>query len=62
MYVEDYQKDTLFYVTDLNTSILSVKNLVDGKLEFGAITIEDLVFKLKTYKEYRKNKFRCFYC
>ncbi len=50
VYVEDYQKDTLFYVNDLNTSILSVKNLLNGKLEFGAISIKELNFKLKTYK------------
>ncbi len=50
VFVEDYKKDTLFYVNDLNTSILSVKNLLDGKLEFGAISIEQLNFKLKTYK------------
>ena len=50
VYVEDYKKDTLFYINELTTSILSVRNLMNGKLEFGDIEIDDLNFKLKTYK------------
>lgn len=50
IYVEDYQKDTLFYIRELNTSILSIKNVVQGQLEFGDIDMEELNFKLKTYK------------
>ena len=50
VYVEDYKKDTLFYIGRLTTSILSVGNLVNGKLEFGDIDIEKLNFKLKTHK------------
>ncbi|WP_228027885.1 translocation/assembly module TamB domain-containing protein [Costertonia aggregata] len=49
VYVEDYQKDTLFYIDELTTSILSVRNLASGKLEFGDIDIDSLDFKLKTY-------------
>ena len=51
VYIEDYQKDTLFYVNDLTTSIQSVRNLVKGKLEFGDIDIDALDFKLKRYKD-----------
>lgn len=50
IYVEDYKKDTLFYIHELTTSILSLRNLSNGKLEFGDIAIEDLTFKLKTYE------------
>ena len=50
VFVQDYQKDTLFYIDRLSTSILNIKNLVNGKLEFGDIDIENLNFKLKTYK------------
>ncbi len=50
IYVEDYQQDTLFYIRELNTSILSFKNMVQGQLEFGDIDLEELNFKLKTYK------------
>lgn len=51
VYIEDYAKDTLFYINDLTTSILSIRNLTKGKLEFGAIAIDQLDFKLKTYKD-----------
>jgi len=49
IYIEDYQKDTLFYVDELKTSVLSLGNLVQGKLEFGDININKLHFKLKSY-------------
>ncbi len=48
--IRDYKKDTLFSIQELNTSIISIKNLYNGKLTFGDIDIEDLVFNLKTYK------------
>ena len=51
IYIEDYKKDTLFYINELTTSIQSISNLTQGKLEFGDITIEELDFKLKTYKD-----------
>ena len=49
VYVEDYRKDTLFYIDRLTTSILSMRNMIDGKLEFGDIDIEALNFNHKTY-------------
>ena len=51
IYIEDYQKDTLFYIDELGTSVLSARNLTKGKLEFGHIDIDKLDFKLKTYKD-----------
>ncbi|KAG1648918.1 hypothetical protein GQR58_029466 [Nymphon striatum] len=51
IYIEDYEKDTLFYVDNLTTSILNVRNLVSSKLEFGDIDVDGLDFKLKTYKD-----------
>lgn len=51
VYIEDYEKDTLFYINSLTTSILSIRNLTQGKLEFGTIEIDKLDFKLKTYKD-----------
>ncbi|MEX0273084.1 MAG: translocation/assembly module TamB domain-containing protein, partial [Flavobacteriaceae bacterium] len=48
-YVEDYKKDTLFSIGELSTSILNLKNLRDGRLEFGDIEVDDLNFILKTY-------------
>ncbi|MEK6155401.1 translocation/assembly module TamB domain-containing protein [Flavobacteriaceae bacterium 3-367] len=51
IYVEDYKKDTLIYIDELTTSILSMRNMARGKLEFGDIDIEKLDFKMKTYKD-----------
>jgi hypothetical protein len=48
--IRDYKKDTLISVGELNSSIISVKNLINSKLNFGDIDIQDLVFNLKTYK------------
>ena len=49
VYIEDYKQDTLFYVNELKTSILSIGNLAKGTLEFGDIDVDQLNFKLKTY-------------
>lgn len=49
VFIEDYKQDTLFYVNELKTSILSINNLVQGSLEFGDIEVDELNFKLKTY-------------
>ena len=49
VFIEDYKQDTLFYVNELKTSILSIGNLAQGNLEFGDIDVDELNFKLKTY-------------
>lgn len=48
--IRDYKADTLFSIKELNTSIISVKNLLNNKFTFGDVDIEELVFNLKTYK------------
>ncbi|HLV40056.1 translocation/assembly module TamB domain-containing protein [Xanthomarina sp.] len=48
--IRDYQKDTLFAAKELNTSILSFKNIMNSKLVFGDIGLDGLIFNLKTYK------------
>ena len=49
VFIEDYKQDTLFYVNELKTSILSINNLAQGILEFGDISVDELNFNLKTY-------------
>ncbi|MFX0558386.1 translocation/assembly module TamB domain-containing protein [Maribacter sp. CXY002] len=49
VYVEDYKRDTLFYIDELKTSIVSIGNLAQGRLEFGDIEINELHFKLRNY-------------
>ncbi|WP_243878595.1 translocation/assembly module TamB domain-containing protein [Winogradskyella pelagia] len=48
--IKDYKKDTLIAIGELNTSIVSFKNLYNSKLNFGDIDIQELTFNLKTYK------------
>lgn len=60
VYIEDYKKDTLFYIDHLSTSILNVRNVVNGKLEFGDIAIERLNFKLSTYKDDKNTNLEVF--
>ncbi len=50
IYIEDYQKDTLAYIEKLTTSILNIRNIANGKMEFGDIDVDGLFFNLKTYK------------
>lgn len=50
IFIEDYKKDTLISIKELNTSILSFKNLYNGKLVFGDIDLINLYFNVKTYK------------
>lgn len=49
--IRDYKNDTLISATELNTSILSISNVIDGTLNFGDIDLENLIFNLKTYKD-----------
>ncbi|TDT44720.1 uncharacterized protein DUF490 [Maribacter spongiicola] len=49
VFIEDYKQDTLFYINELKTSILSLNNLAQGNLEFGDISVDELNFNLKTY-------------
>ncbi len=48
--IRDYTKDTLISASELNTSIISFKKLYNGKLNFGDINLQDLVFNIVTYK------------
>ncbi|WP_232817813.1 translocation/assembly module TamB domain-containing protein [Winogradskyella tangerina] len=48
--IRDHHEDTLINIGELNSSIISFKNLYNGKLNFGDIDIQDLLFNLKTYE------------
>ncbi len=48
--IRDYKKDTLISVGELNSSIISFQNLMNSKLNFGDIDLQDVMFNLKTYK------------
>ena len=48
--IKDHHADTLVYVRDLTTSVLSYRNLINGKLNFGQISLEEFILNMKTYK------------
>ncbi|QLE03053.1 translocation/assembly module TamB [Galbibacter sp. BG1] len=50
IYIEDYKQDTLAYINRLNTSLLSLRNVVKGDLEFGEIRADELLLNLKIHK------------
>ena len=60
IFIEDYKKDTLVSIKELNTSILSFTNLANGNLVFGDIDIEDLFFNIKTYNGENKTNLDVF--
>ena len=48
--IRDHHQDTLIAISELNTSIISLNNILNNKLNFGDIDIENLLFNLKTYE------------
>lgn len=50
IYVEDYQQDTLIHIEKLSTSILNIRKMIDGDLQFGEMDVDGLFFNMKTYK------------
>lgn len=51
IYIEDYRQDTLIYIGELSTSILSLRDLAGGKLEFGDIELDGIYLRMNTYKD-----------
>jgi len=50
VYIEDHHSDTLIYAKALQTNILSIKNLIEGDLDFGHIDLTQAKFYYKVYK------------
>ena len=50
IYIKDHHSDTLVYAKNLTTSIFSYRNILNNKLEFGKISLEDFILNIKTYK------------
>ncbi|MDO9038512.1 MAG: translocation/assembly module TamB, partial [Lutibacter sp.] len=48
--IKDHHSDTLVYVQNLTTSVLSYRNLINGKLNFGQFSLEKFILNMKTYK------------
>ncbi|MBK5209021.1 MAG: translocation/assembly module TamB [Flavobacteriaceae bacterium] len=48
--VKDHHADTLIYVRNLKTSVLSYRNFMNLKFDFGQISLEEFILNMKTYK------------
>jgi len=58
--IKDHHQDTLIFVTSLNASILNIRNIIKGNLNFGDIEIENGKFLMKTYKGEESNNLTTF--
>jgi hypothetical protein len=58
--IKDHHSDTLVYVQNLTTSILSYSNLINGKLNFGQFSLEKFILNMKTYKGEEDDAFTMF--
>jgi len=47
--IKDHHADTLIYVKNLESSLYSFKNIINNKLEFGTISLDDFILIIKTY-------------
>lgn len=56
----DHHKDTLIYASRIKTSILDFKKLVDGKLIFGDLRLDDFYLQIKTYKKEKETNLDLF--
>jgi hypothetical protein len=54
VFILDHHKDTLIYVKRINTTIQGAKKIVEGDLIFSDISLDGVLFNLKTYKKEKK--------
>ncbi len=51
VFIKDHHQDTLLYAASIETSIGSMNDVVNNKPELGDVAIEDLIFRMKIYKD-----------
>ena len=54
----DHHKDTLIYAKRIKTSILDFNKLINGKLLFGDIFLDQFYLKVKNYKRFISKRFK----
>ena len=59
-YLADHHQDTLIYINELKTSILSLSGLMDNHSTLGSTTIDSLTFSMKRYKDESSDNFSVF--
>jgi hypothetical protein len=58
--IRDHHQDTLIFVNKLSTSLLNAKKILDGDVKLKAITLEDVHFYMKTYKNEQEDNLMIF--
>ena len=48
--INNHHADTLIYVKNLTTSVFSYRNILNNKLEFGKVLLDDFMLNMKTYE------------
>lgn len=51
VYIEDHHQDTLIFSDEIQTSLLSIKKLVEGDLDFGYVDLTRAKLNVTTYKD-----------
>ncbi|GAA4271933.1 translocation/assembly module TamB domain-containing protein [Aquimarina gracilis] len=51
VFVRDHHQDTLLHATGIETSIGSMSDVLNNRPELGDVSIEDLTFRMKIYKD-----------
>jgi len=60
VFIKDHHQDTLIYANGIKTSISSLNQAIKNKPEFGNVSIEDLIFKMKIYKGEKRDNLMTF--
>jgi hypothetical protein len=50
VYIENHHNDTLIYINNLATSVISYRNILKNKPQFGTISLNNFKLYIKTYK------------
>ena len=50
VFIKDHHGDTLIYAGNLKSSLYSFKKILNNKLEFGDILMDNFILNIKTYK------------
>lgn len=60
VFIKDHHQDTLIYAGGIETSILNLREISNGKPKLGDVLIGDLTFNMKTYKEEKSDNLMTF--
>ncbi|WP_109300571.1 translocation/assembly module TamB domain-containing protein [Aquimarina sp. AU474] len=60
IFIKDHHEDTLLYAGSIESSILNLGKISAGTPELGDVTIKDLIFKMRIYKDEKSDNLMTF--